>query len=359
MESIYGWIGLLLGFSGLIVMRELGHFLLAKWNGVQVHVFSIGMGPYLLSFTHKGTVYALSMIPLGGYVKMMGQDDLNADVSANKDPRDFRNKRPGQKAAILAAGAAFNIITTIVIFSYCYFSGMHVPSPTIGYVPKDKPLAKAVLLDGKDTPAELEKGDRIERVNDIKVKSYFDMIMEVTAQSGADPIVLYVKRKNKKDAQGNTRYDYVQVNVEHDKRQGVPNIGLGGDTAYEGTELLPLGFDSEMCVFIAKDPEEDTAAGKSPTKFKKGDRIVRLEDHADKEHPVLIKLDSPHALARLASESNGKEYVFIIERSGHKELLNIPLAAQPYKDDGSFRFGIVQSVLYRVTNVDPGSEAAK
>src|SRR5437773_7314724 len=128
MENIYGWLGLLLGFSGLIFIHELGHFLLAKWNGVHVHVFSIGMGPYLFSFTHKGTIYALSLIPLGGYVKMMGQDDLNADVAANKNPRDFRNKRPGQRAATLVAGAVFNLLLTLAIFTTCYMVGTYFPS---------------------------------------------------------------------------------------------------------------------------------------------------------------------------------------------------------------------------------------
>src|SRR3977135_3760404 len=102
MELLTGWTGVILGFSGLIFIHELGHFLLAKWNGVRVHVFSIGMGPYIFSFTRGGTIYALSLMPLGGYVKMMGQEDLNPNPDASKDPSDYRNKRPGQRAAILA-----------------------------------------------------------------------------------------------------------------------------------------------------------------------------------------------------------------------------------------------------------------
>ena len=101
MEALAGWLGLILGFSGLIFIHELGHFLLAKWNGVRVYVFSLGMGPYIISFTWRGTVYALSLVPIGGYVKMMGQDDLNPALDSIPDPSDYRNKRPGQKAAIL------------------------------------------------------------------------------------------------------------------------------------------------------------------------------------------------------------------------------------------------------------------
>src|SRR5471032_2331022 len=124
MALLNGWLGLILGFSGLIFIHELGHFALAKWNGVRVYVFSLGMGPYIFSFTWRGTVYALSLVPIGGYVKMMGQDDLNPALDSNPDPSDYRNKRPGQKAAILAAGAGFNIILTITIFTCCYWHGI-------------------------------------------------------------------------------------------------------------------------------------------------------------------------------------------------------------------------------------------
>src|SRR5436190_20820918 len=193
MENIYGWLGLLLGFSGLVFIHELGHFLLAKWNGVHVHVFSIGMGPYLVSFTYTGTVYALSLIPLGGYVKMMGQDDLNADLSETKNPQDFRNKRPGQKAAILVAGAVFNILTTIVIFTICYWRGIDFPSPRLAYVPADQPLGKAVIY-GYDKPAELKTGDRVISVNGVRVKSQFDLLLQVTAQSSGEPLILYMQQ---------------------------------------------------------------------------------------------------------------------------------------------------------------------
>ena len=109
-DWIVGGAGLIGGFSILIFVHELGHYLLAKWNGVRVQVFSLGMGPYLVSFTWGETLYVLSMVPIGGYVKMAGQDDMQPDLTASPDPGDYRNKRPGQRAAILAAGAAFNLI---------------------------------------------------------------------------------------------------------------------------------------------------------------------------------------------------------------------------------------------------------
>ena len=132
------------GFSWLVFVHELGHYLLAKWNGVRVHVFSIGMGPYLLSVQKGETLYVLSLIPIGGYVKMAGQDDMKVDLALSRDPKDYRNKRPGQRAAILAAGAAFNLIFAYLGFALCYWIGVEMPAPIIGKVDPQSPLAQAV-----------------------------------------------------------------------------------------------------------------------------------------------------------------------------------------------------------------------
>lgn len=361
METLVGWTGLILGFSGLIFIHELGHFLLAKWNGVRVHVFSVGMGPYLVSFTHNGTVYALSAIPMGGYVKMMGQDDLNADLSADKNPADFRNKRPGQKAAILAAGAAFNILTTIFIYTCVYWSGMWVQPPSIGNVLPDKPLAKATIF-GSSTPANLKKGDRILEVGDTPVKSFFDLMLQVTAYPIGKPIYLTVQRK---DGNYGARPDVVQVDMEEDKKQGVPNIGLGAASMYKEEEPLALGFTTELFLAVTSNPSDDKKtkdmpAGKTGL-FRKGDRILRLEDRTRKDHPVVIPMDSEYALPNAAAASKsadreatkGEPRVFIIERG--TETVEIPLIAEIV--DGSARFGLGFSPFKRVTHIDNKSEA--
>ncbi len=361
METLVGWTGLILGFSGLIFIHELGHFLLAKWNGVRVHVFSIGMGPYLLSFTHNGTVYALSAIPMGGYVKMLGQDDLNADLSANKNPSDFRNKRPGQKAAILVAGATFNILTTIFLYTCVYWTGMWVQPPSIGNVLPDKPLAKATIY-GSSTPANLKKGDRILEVGDTPVKSFFDLMLQVTAYPIGKPVYLTVQRK---DGNYGARPDVVQVDIEEDKKQGVPNIGLGASTVYKEEELLPLGFTTELYLAVTSNPSEDKKmkdmpAGKTGL-FKKGDRIVRLEDRTKKDHPVVYAMDSEYALPNAAamtkgSDSNstkGELRVFIIERG--TETIEIPLTSEI--EDGNARFGLPFAPFKRVSHIDNTSKA--
>ncbi|MEI6232523.1 MAG: site-2 protease family protein [Planctomycetota bacterium] len=364
MELLAGWAGLILGFSGLIFIHELGHFLLAKWNGVKVYVFSIGMGPYIVSFTYNGTVYALSLIPMGGYVKMMGQDDLNADLSGTKNPADFRNKRPGQKAAILVAGAAFNIILTLVLYAGLYWSGMPVQPPLISHVPPDRPLARAVLDSDKTTPAKLKKGDRIEYVNDIPVKSLFDLVLQVTACPVGEPIVLGVLRKG-----GGGRLEYVRVDMESDKKHGVPNIGLSLGSAYAEDELLPLGFTTEPYIFLKDAPSavkeiKDGPAGKSGL-FKKGDRIIAVENRTNPANPIVMKLEDEYSLPDIAAMSRnqnkaapaGEARVFIIERNNEK--IEVPLTSEYDPKMDTFRFGIAQSMYYRVTQVEETSEAYK
>ena len=169
-------LAVVLGFSWLVFVHELGHYLLAKWNGVRVHVFSIGMGPYLLSFTRGDTLYVISMIPIGGYVKMAGQDDLRPDLKPTKDPKDYRNKRPGQRAAILAAGAAFNLIFAYLAFGICYYFGVDMPAPIIGKVDPKSPAgeAKAYAGTGRDEiDNPLKEGDRITMVNGQPIKTFF------------------------------------------------------------------------------------------------------------------------------------------------------------------------------------------
>lgn len=358
MELLTGWTGVILGFSGLIFIHELGHFLLAKWNGVQVNVFSIGMGPYLVSFTHNKTVYALSLIPLGGYVKMMGQDDMNADLGENKDPSDFRNKRPGQRAAILVAGAFFNIVLTLLIFTLCYFFGTYFPSTRIGNIIPGKPLAKAMLVRKDDkgemtTPANLKKGDSILEVNGVHVKSGMDVMLFAASTPRGEPLTLRVERQD-----GAPRIVYVSVMSEDDKKLGAPSIGL--DTHYYEEVPLALGFSTEHFFYLAEDPASDKdmkdgAAGKSG-KFKKGDRLLAIEDRTDPQRIVKTVLDQSETLVNVAGESNGKERVFIIERGGQR--IEIPLTS--IKDDnGDYKFGIRQSELNRVTAIDKDSAAFK
>src|SRR3954469_14638282 len=115
--TVWFWILAALGFGFVIFIHELGHFLFAKWAGVRVDRFSIGFGPVILRRQIGETEYALSLLPLGGYVKMLGQEDLPSEVGgeARTDPRSYLAKPAWWQALILLGGVLFNLISSYLI----------------------------------------------------------------------------------------------------------------------------------------------------------------------------------------------------------------------------------------------------
>ena len=111
-----------LGLGFVIFLHELGHFLLAKWNGVKVEKFSIGFGPTLLGFRRGETEYVLAAIPLGGFVKMLGEGPED-EASKSTDPRAYPNKSVGARMAIISAGVIMNLFLGLACFVYAYGMG--------------------------------------------------------------------------------------------------------------------------------------------------------------------------------------------------------------------------------------------
>ena len=363
-DFLLGWVGLILGFSGLIFIHELGHFVLAKWNGVRVYVFSLGMGPYLLSFTWRGTCYALSMIPIGGYVKMMGQDDLNPSQTESKDREDYRNKRPGQKAAILAAGACFNLIFTLLGFTLCYRLGMHVEPPKIGNISPDRPLSKATMFDshGKKVDANLHKGDTILEVGETPVKTYFEAAVQFSGAPKGEPLVLKVERTSQIHP-SNPAVDMVYVLPSEDKRVGATGIGL---EHYQEILDFPLGFrtDDTIVVEMASEMPErkreedikkfrEAPAGQAGLDY--GDEFVRVADLNDPAKPVVVEIKDFSDLTNFVRGSGGHKLTFTVRRNGDE----IAKTVTPFfnaKDD-VYQIGAPLGLKRVVADIDPNSDA--
>lgn len=118
MEFISSIIGFGAGLGILVFLHELGHFLMAKWCGVRVEQFSIGMPPKIWSKKIGDTEYCLSALPIGGYVKMAGMLDENMDGSVTGASDEFASKNTFQKSLILLGGILFNLLTAVLIFFY-------------------------------------------------------------------------------------------------------------------------------------------------------------------------------------------------------------------------------------------------
>ncbi|MFP6167447.1 RIP metalloprotease RseP [Helicobacter pylori] len=165
----------------LIFVHELGHFTIARICGVKVEVFSIGFGKKLCFFKLFGTQFALSLIPLGGYVKLKGMD--KEENKTNETANDsYAQKSPFQKLWILFGGAFFNFLFAILVYFFLALSGEKVLLPIIGDLEKN--ALEAGLL----------KGDKILSINHKKIASFRE-IRSVVAHARGE-LVLEIERNN-------------------------------------------------------------------------------------------------------------------------------------------------------------------
>ncbi len=143
-----------LGLGLVIFIHELGHFAVAKWCGVKVERFSIGFGPVLWKVVRGETEYALSAIPFGGYVKMLGQDDADpsqmSDERIAKDPRSYTAKSVPQRIAIISAGVINNMVSAVVFFVVAFMLGVQYQPAVVGSVVPGMPAWKSGLRPGDE-----------------------------------------------------------------------------------------------------------------------------------------------------------------------------------------------------------------
>jgi regulator of sigma E protease len=178
---IYGFIAL----SLLILVHELGHFIVARWANVKVLSFSLGFGKKLLSYKKGETEYAISAIPLGGYVKMLGEAP-GEEVPEEEKNRSYSDKPPFVKILIAFTGPFFNILFALVLFYLVFLSGYSVLSTKVGSVDKDYPAYKAGIIEG----------DTITAIDGKSISEWSDL-MDAMAQTGSQPIKVTVKRNGK------------------------------------------------------------------------------------------------------------------------------------------------------------------
>lgn len=147
----------------LVWLHELGHFIFAKLFGVKVEVFSIGFGPVVLSKKWGETEYRVSAIPLGGFVKLYGEEE-NSD-----DPRAFSSKKNYQKILIASGGPLFNFLLAVFLFALIFFVGKPIPSYVL-----EKPLVGHVLENSPAQKLGIKEGDLLLEINGKKVNTWKD-----------------------------------------------------------------------------------------------------------------------------------------------------------------------------------------
>ncbi|HEV2022859.1 MAG TPA: site-2 protease family protein [Terriglobales bacterium] len=177
-------VGFVLGI--MILVHEFGHYAVAKLLGVRVEVFSIGFGKRLWGFRRGDTDYRISVLPLGGYVRMAGESPLE---SRTGDPGEFMSHPRWHRFLIVTAGPAMNLLlavgllTAVYMVRYEYLAFLDDKPPVVGWVGKDSAAAKAGV----------RPGDRITRIENVQHPGWDDLLLKVSL-SPSQPVELAVQR---------------------------------------------------------------------------------------------------------------------------------------------------------------------
>ena len=264
MDSILGFtwyyiILFLFVLTVLVYVHEWGHYWVAKRNNVRVEVFSIGFGPEIYGWTNAaGTRWKISAIPLGGYVKMLGQSDLPEDeenerpLTEEEKAVSFQYKTIGQRVSIVFAGPLANFILAVVLFA-----GLIM---TVG-TPKHYAGVGNIMPDSAAAEAGFEVGDRILSINDEPVTWFSDLVrivsgkpgvpLKITLRRGDDELTLAAtpKRHQRTDKDGKTievgllgvRYDPEQAEYERQNPLYASWLGIRQTAALTGNIFSYLG----------------------------------------------------------------------------------------------------------------------
>jgi len=288
-----------IGIGLVIFFHELGHFAVAKWCDVFVERFSIGFGPILWSRKYGETEYALSAIPFGGYVKMLGQDDLDPSQLTSeelaKDPRSYMAKPVGQRMAIISAGVTMNVITGVMFYAIAFGYGIEQLPARVGSVLPGFPAWQA----------RLQPGDRLTRIAGRPTRTFDDINRAIALSSG--PI----------DVAG------VHADEKPFEVDLVPNMA-------DGHRMIGVTPALSLNVLKTKDANEKAADLGSPAAeanpgFEQGDRVVGIDGHTVSDFSELQKT---------LIDNRAKPVVFQVAREGSERPVDIRVAPQRFREMG-------------------------
>ena len=167
-------VSLIILLGVLIFVHEIGHFLAAKYAGVKVLKFSLGFGPKIFSRKWGETEYIISIFPLGGYVKLLGESETEA-VTQEDEARSFSAKSVWKRLMIVFAGPLFNFLLAVMIFGCVYMYGVPVMTAKIGGVQPGSPAFQGGII----------KGDTITKINQKNIERWDDLSEIITKSKGA------------------------------------------------------------------------------------------------------------------------------------------------------------------------------
>ncbi len=271
----------------LVFVHEFGHFIMAKRAGVRVEKFSLGMGPKIIGFKKGDTEYVLSALPLGGYVKMAGE---NPDEEPTGAADEFQSKTVWQRIKIAATGPLTNIVLAFLIMPLVFMAGTYSEGPAkVGYVEPGSPAEHAGFL----------AGDLIEKINGRSISDWTKALSLIAVNPDTDVTVLV-------DRQGKQETLTLRPATATELKIGMS--GLIPDMPAEIGKLKP-GFPAEKAGISVND-KVLAVDGKTIYHWNQFSTIVR--------------------------DSKGKKLVLLIERGGKR----IEKTVTPIEDSGRFVIGV-------------------
>ena len=266
----------------LVFVHELGHFLAARRVGVRVITFSLGFGPKILKFTRGDTEYCVSAVPLGGYVKMAGE---NPDDPRSGQPDEFLSKTKWQRFQILIMGPLMNIVLAVIVLAVVLAQGAHIAAyrdeaPVVGVVVRGSPAERAGVM----------VGDRVLAVNSDRVETWDQLLLRVATKANRD-VELAVMRGGqtitvpvRPSAEG--RFEIGTLGVLPDTHPFVASVIEGGPAEKAGLKAndVVLAINGEPIVFRTQLITEISKRGGQNVEFtvKRGDETLRISATPEK-----------------------------------------------------------------------------
>ncbi len=272
LTNVIGFLVAILVLGILIFVHELGHFLLAKLNGIGVEAFSIGFGKEIFGFTIGETRYRLSALPLGGYCKLKGE----TEEDAKDDPKAMYNRPPYARLLTVLAGPFFNYLFALFLLTLIFFVGFKekVISPYVKVIEN---------IDGKTTPAfmaGLKDSDYIIAIDDKKVESYADIPKYINLSKSEKIKITFIR-------EGITNELFTEIAYGESK-------GL----SYIGVEPIYLNVIGNV---VEKSPAESIG-------LKTGDKIISIDGK---------KINYFHEISEVIKDKSYKEVEIVYERNGN------------------------------------------
>ncbi len=303
LQTLFNILLIILGFGVLIFVHELGHFIAAKWAGIRTEAFAIGMGPVVVSWrkgigfrfgstvadyekavrehleeergkqlqlkekvdglaTSEGelpradfyrigdklglgeTEYSLRWLPIGGFVKMLGQEDANPNATSD-DPRSYNMRPIGKRMVVGSAGVILNLILAVILFIIAFMIGVRFEAPVVGDVSPSMPAGKVVALNAEAlgvTTVGLQPGDRVLKIDGEEAKTFADLQIASAMSRPGHTLELSVERA------GVDQPLEFAITPEKDANSGLLGIGIapGASTTRAGEHDDPSGALREI-----------------------------------------------------------------------------------------------------------------